>query len=183
MVQIAGSMPTDAGTQKFQAPVNPADGVPKIQRARGVSGDYGAGEVVPAFNSGSFMFEAATPGFTAGAVRGDVVFIGGTPYTVEFAIVEASSGGTDNTIVAARTGPNLKIRLLGYDMLASGALSVRWRSGTTPLTGPMPFAANGGKIAPFSPVGHVITAAGQPLNLFLSGAVTVGGHIVFIAHP
>jgi hypothetical protein len=42
------------------------------------------------------------------------------------------------------------------------------------------FGANGGVAAAYCPVGHFETAAGEALNINLSGAVAVGGHVVYV---
>lgn len=97
-----------------------------------------------------------------------------------FASVSASSSG-DNEIVAAN-GTN-KIRVLGYVLVSSGTVNAKWRSATTDKSGLLYFVANTGVSAPFSPVGHLETAAGAALNLNLSGAVAVGGHIVYVLVP
>jgi hypothetical protein len=55
------------------------------------------------------------------------------------AIVAASSG--DNTVVAAVTGK--KVRVSHYEISASAAVNVKWRSGTTDLTGLFYLAAAG----------------------------------------
>lgn len=98
--------------------------------------------------------------------------------TVLFAPINVSSSG-DNTVVAGVTSK--KIKVLSVVLVAAGAVSVKWRSGTTDLSGAMPLAANSGFVLPSaSPVGRYFeTASGQALNINLSGAVQVSGHISY----
>lgn len=96
-----------------------------------------------------------------------------------FAVIDAASSG-DNTIVAAISGQ--KIRVLSYTLLCNAATLVRFESGAggTALTGQMSFDATGGVSVPFSPVGHFETASGSLLNLELSAANQVSGHITYM---
>lgn len=102
---------------------------------------------------------------------------GATSLTPKFAAIAASASG-DNPIVAVVAGK--KIRVLSYVLMANGAVNAKWRSATTDKSGLLYFAANGGAVAPHTPVGHLETAAGEALNLNLSGAVAVGGHVTYI---
>lgn len=100
--------------------------------------------------------------------------------TPKFASISASSSG-DNTIVAAVTSK--KIRVLAYNLMGAGAVNARWQTAAAGayLTGLKYIAAAGGGIcAPFNPVGWFETVAGDLLNLELSGAVAVGGEVVYI---
>lgn len=97
----------------------------------------------------------------------------------KFAVISAASSG-DNTLVAAVASK--KIRVLSYSLVANGTVTVRFESGAggTALSGQMDFVANTGISVPFSPVGHFETAANTLLNLELSGAVEVAGHLTYI---
>jgi hypothetical protein len=98
-----------------------------------------------------------------------------------YAAVSAASSG-DNTIVAA-AGSGVKIRVLSAKLIAAGAVNVRWESGAggTALTGVETIAEAGfGYVLPYSPAGHFETAANTLLNLELSAAVQVSGHITYI---
>ena len=99
--------------------------------------------------------------------------------TVKFASVSVSSSG-DNTVIAGVTG--LKIKLLSVVLIANGTVNVKWRSNTTDLSGPMPLIANSGFVLPASSAAqgnYLQTATGQSLNLNLSAAVAVSGHISY----
>lgn len=100
--------------------------------------------------------------------------------TPKFAAIAASTSG-NNTLVAAVTAK--KIRVLAYNLIGNGAVNAKFQSGAsgTDLTGLKYIAAAGGGIcAPFNPVGWFETGAGVLLNLNLSGAVAVGGELVYV---
>lgn len=95
--------------------------------------------------------------------------------------ISASSSG-DNAILAALTSPSRRIRLVAVALTAAGAVNVKWKSGaSTDLSSAMVLAASGdGFVLPFNPAGWVETAAGEALNLNLSGAVAVTGHVTVV---
>lgn len=96
----------------------------------------------------------------------------------KFAIIDAASSG-DNTLVAAVAGK--KIRVLNYVLVSAGAVTARFESGAggTALTGQMTLAASTEVEASSQQWGHFETAAGALLNLELSGAVSVDGHLSY----
>lgn len=102
---------------------------------------------------------------------------------MKFSKIDASSSGS-NTIVAAVAGK--KIRVLSYVIIAAGAVTAKWQSASTDLTGAMSLAANGGAapsvsvLAPGGVYGLFETASGEALNLNLGGAVNVSGHLTYI---
>lgn len=107
------------------------------------------------------------------------------PITV--AIAASSSGA--NEIVAAAAG--FKYRVLGFILSFSGSVNAKWQSGSTDLTGLFYGAAGVLAFSPDSPQptsqpiapGQFTTAAGQALNLNLSGATAVGGYVVYEKVP
>jgi hypothetical protein len=107
------------------------------------------------------------------------MYDGTTALTPKFVIIDCASSG-DNTILSA-VNPK-KIRVLSYTLVASAAVTVRFESGAggTALTGQMQLAANGGVHAAFSPVGHFETGSNTLLNLELSGATSVDGHLTYV---
>lgn len=108
----------------------------------------------------------------------DAIMNGTTALTPKFAVIAASSSG-DNQIVAAVSGK--KIRVLAYNMVANGAVNAKFQSDATDKTGLKYFdAAGAGICAPFNPVGWFETVAGEKLDLNLSGAVAVGGELVYV---
>lgn len=98
--------------------------------------------------------------------------------TIKYAaIAEASSG--NNEVVAAVTGK--AIRVLAYVLVANDAVNAKWRSANTDKSGLLYLAANGGVAATGAPdIPLLETAAGEALNLNLSGAVAVGGHVTYV---
>lgn len=103
----------------------------------------------------------------------------GLKQEIKYAVIDHATSG-DNTLVAAVTGK--KIRVLSYTLVAAAAVTVRFESGAsgTALTGQMSLAANGGVSCAFNPGGWFETAAGQLLNLELSAAQSVDGHLSYI---
>jgi len=118
---------------------------------------------------------------------------------VKTAVISVSSSG-DNVIVPAVSAgiAGQAVRVLGFCLVAAGAVSVTWKSGTsapgggsdTPLTGAMPLAAN----TPVSPTplpyvtpsglqGLFQTVAGEALNLYLSGNIGVYGWVNYQLVP
>lgn len=93
--------------------------------------------------------------------------------------ISASASG-DNAILAAITAK--RIRLVAVALTAAGAVNVKWKSGaSTDLSSAMVLAASGdGFVLPYNVAGWVETAAGEALNLNLSGAVAVTGHVTVI---
>ncbi len=101
------------------------------------------------------------------------------PTPVLYAPISASSSG-DNSIIAANA--TKRFRILALFIMASAAVNARFESGAggTALTGLGYPAANGGWVLPFSEVGWFETLAiNTLLNLELSGAVAVGGCLVY----
>lgn len=107
------------------------------------------------------------------------VFSGTTALTPKFAVITASSSGA-TTIVSAVSSK--KLRVLALNLIANAAVNVKWQSHVTPTdkTGLAYLGANGGYILPFNPVGWFETVSGEALDINLSGAVAVGGHLTYI---
>lgn len=102
--------------------------------------------------------------------------------SVKYALIDDASSGA-NEVVAAKTG--YKFVVLNYGLIAAGAVNVTWKTGTTALSGAMPIAANGGISASSSVVlpggtyGLFETAISEALNMTLSAAVQVSGHVAY----
>lgn len=96
----------------------------------------------------------------------------------KFAVIDHAAA--DNTIVAAVAGK--RIRVVSYFLVNTTAQTIRFESaaGGTALTGQMALANNGVLEAPFNPMGHFQTVKGELLNLELSGATSVDGHLTYI---
>jgi len=92
------------------------------------------------------------------------------------AITTTASGAT--TIVPAVT--DKKIVVKGYMLLSTGANTVTFKSNTTPITGAMDPAANGGMSYSGSADSPAFaTAAGEALTLTLGQAAQVSGHVCY----
>jgi hypothetical protein len=107
------------------------------------------------------------------------IYSGATALTPKFAAIAAASNG-NNTVVAAVA--DKKLRVLAVQLVASAAVNAKWQTaaGGTDLTGLAYLAANGGYVLPFNPVGWFETGSNALLNLSLSGAVAVGGSLVYV---
>lgn len=108
----------------------------------------------------------------------DVIHVGGDAKEPQYAVINAAAND-DNEIVAAVSGK--KIRVLTYTFQAANPVNATWKSGSsTNLSGALPQTANTGISTTFCPIGHFETASGQALNLYLSAAVQVSGHITYV---
>lgn len=109
----------------------------------------------------------------------DVLSNAGTDVTPLFLSFNASSSGVTN-LVALTAGK--RIRVLQYTLVAAGAVNVKFQSHTAPtdITGLMDLSGNGGVSCGYCPVGLFQTIAGEALDINLSGAVAVGGHLVYV---
>lgn len=94
-----------------------------------------------------------------------------------FRKIDTAAAG-DTSLVAAVAGK--KIRVISYNLVSTSANTVKFRSATTDLTGGMALPANGQADAEFSPIGHFETAVNEPLNINLSGATQVSGHLAYV---
>ena len=96
------------------------------------------------------------------------------------AAVAASTLG-DNAIVAAVPGKKIRVRAFALFNGVATAQNVKWRSGTTDLTGLLYGALAVGKLAEGQASDDCLfeTVAGQALNLNLSAATVVGGWVSY----
>lgn len=103
----------------------------------------------------------------------------GVLYPIKYAVIDTATSG-DTTIVAAVTGK--RIRVISVFLIAAGTVTTRFEStaGGTALTGQMNLAVNTGYVLGYNPGGWFQTAAGELLNLELSGAVSVDGSLSYI---
>lgn len=115
------------------------------------------------------------PGNGLGIVGGIIAEVPLTPLL--FAPISVSSSG-DSSVVIGVAG--YSINVCSYIFVAGGNVSVKWRSNTTDLSGAMPIITNGGISAPVSSPGLgplFKTASGESLQLNLSTATLVAGHL------
>lgn len=107
------------------------------------------------------------------------------------AAIAASASG-DNAVVAA-PGTGKRIRVLSWILSFSGTVNAKWKSGaSTDLTGlfygsataGVAFSAESPPPGPGnSPVPQFRCAENEALNLNLSGAVAVGGYVLYEIVP
>lgn len=122
---------------------------------------------------------AATTDNIGAALMTNVIHNGTTALTPKFAVIDDATSG-DNTLVAAVASN--KIRVLSYVLVSSGTVNVRFEDGAggTALTGQMNLVANTGVSSGFNPYGHFETSVNTLLNLELSAAVPVDGHLTYV---
>ncbi len=121
---------------------------------------------------------ANTLGGVVAQLASSVLYDAGVAATPMFAAINSGALGV-NTIVAAVAGR--RIRVLSYVLIGAGSATATFQSGGgTPLTGPLPLAAQSGVSAGFSPVGHFQSAPGESIALLLSAATAVAGHLAYL---
>jgi len=108
------------------------------------------------------------------------VTVTNSPLTVEYdtvlyAPINATTS-SDTQVVGAVSGK--RIRVVAYAVIASATVNIKFRSGTTDITGSMRIVEGGG-IAHAYDGGLFQTAVNQPLNINLSTNATVGGYVVY----
>ena len=164
-------MTTDAsGLQKVQA---------FIDVGTAIIGKVGIDQTTPGTTNG-VQINAGTAliGKIASVDSTNAIYNGTTAITPVFAAISGATSG-NNTLVAADA--TKKIRVFALSVVAVTAVDVRFESaaGGTALTGVMSFAANGGYVLPYNPLGGVETVANELLNMELGAAVQVSGSITY----
>lgn len=101
-----------------------------------------------------------------------------TPH-VNLGATPAGSGA--NQLVAAVAGT--KYRVLSVVLVATTAVTAKFQSGSTDITGTFPLGANGGFVMPFNEHGWFETNSNEALNITLGGAVATGVQIQYIKLP
>jgi hypothetical protein len=97
------------------------------------------------------------------------------------AVIDTAASG-DTEVVAAQDGK--KIVVHAYAFVCADAVSVRWKSGSTSKSGLLPCVANSGISVPGGASTRCFaTAIGAALNINLSAAVAVGGHLTYSLEP
>lgn len=95
--------------------------------------------------------------------------------TLNAVISESSSGA--NEVVAAVTGK--RISLISFYISPSAAVNFKWQSAATDLTG-LFYCSAASDDKSYQSLPICSTAAGEALNLNLSGAVAVGGVVTYV---
>lgn len=107
---------------------------------------------------------------------------GTTSLTPKYAKGSVAASQTDAAVIAAVTSK--KLRVLGYSMMANGAVTGTLNSkpagAGSAISMSHPFPANGGISAPFNPVGHFETVAGEGLSLTTTSGGTVFYQLTYV---
>jgi len=133
------------------------------------TGSFMSGEVeitntpLPVSQSGSWNVSISNQSITVGYS------------TVQYATISATNSG-NTQVVGAVSGK--RIRVIAFAVVADATVSIKFRSGTTDITGSMRVVQGGG-IAHAYDGGLFQTAVNQPLNINLSADATVGGYVVY----
>jgi hypothetical protein len=168
---------------------NSTSGPQKAEDAVAADGDVGIPAMVvrkatPANTSGTdgdYEFPQASGGrvWTINTENTDHINVAGVATAPKFAKIVASSSGVTE-VIALVSGK--KIRVLSLSLTANAAVNVKFQSHTTPtdLTGLYYLGDKGGFVLPYNPLGHFESLSGQALDINLSGAVAVGGQLVYV---
>ena len=149
--------------------INTTSGNPHDQQMSAVGGSDG---------TNAYILKVNSDGSIVAADSASAIYNGTTAITPVFAAISGATSG-NNTLVAADA--TKKIRVFALSIVAVTAVDVRFESaaGGTALTGVMSFAANGGYVLPYNPLGWFETVANELLNMELGAAVQVSGSITY----
>jgi hypothetical protein len=90
------------------------------------------------------------------------------------------TGSGDQILVLGTTG--YKIGILQFFFIVSGAVSLIYKSGTTALTGSLPFLANGAQVQDFIQL-PLQCNDGDPFIINAGTSVTLGGTLWYYNAP
>lgn len=92
--------------------------------------------------------------------------------------ISASSSGANPIIAASATK---QYRILAFNFMSNGTVNAKWQDGSTDKTGLYYLVANTGISVPNpgTRIGWFTTTLNTALNLNLSGAIAVGGILVY----
>lgn len=105
------------------------------------------------------------------------IYDGQAALTPKFALISANDGGT-NIILTAVTSKCL--RILSYVIISNGLTNLTWQSDLTDISGAMALTENTGVSSGYMPLGHFQTTVSEGLNINLSSAAEIGGHMTYI---
>lgn len=88
------------------------------------------------------------------------------------------TGVGDNIIIAGVAGKI--IRVLQFFFVCSTATTLTYKSGSTPISGPLSFVSNGAQVQDFIQCPFNCLNTGDPFIINASLSVTIGGTIWFI---
>ena len=90
------------------------------------------------------------------------------------------TGSGDQILVAGVAGS--KIAVLQFFFVVSATTTLIYKSGSTALTGPLSFLANGAQVQDYINL-HLLCNDGDPFVINSSAAVTLGGTIWYAGAP
>lgn len=96
---------------------------------------------------------------------------------VKYLAISASSSG-DTTLIAAIA--STVIRVVNLCLIANGTVNVKFKRGSTDITGLYYLVANAGAVLPEASRGWFETGSNEALVINLSAAVAVGGHLAYV---
>lgn len=76
--------------------------------------------------------------------------------------------------------PGKKIRVTGLVLVSTIAISAKFQSAASDITGNFPLAANSGFVMPYNPEGWFDTNVSEALNIVLSSSTTVAMQLTYI---
>jgi hypothetical protein len=105
------------------------------------------------------------------------IMANGVPAQIKYGKIDNSASG-QAALVAAVTGK--RIRIISMHFIAAAAVTVKFQSASTDLTGAESYSASGGLVLNENKTGHMQTAVGEAFNINLGGAVNVAGSLSYI---
>lgn len=93
------------------------------------------------------------------------------------AVSTAASGATQ---IVAAPGAGKRIRVLGFGLVAAGAVTAKWQSAANDLTGAMSLVTGTPLTGPATPGGILDCNANEALNISLGGAVQASGWVSYV---
>jgi hypothetical protein len=184
--QYLFSIRGSGNTQPVQVQIPNRISIQEPLRVISDSGSFVAGEVeitntpLPVSQSGSWNVSISNTPVPVSQSGSWSITVANSPLivahsTVLYAPINATTSG-DTQIVGGVSGK--RIRVIAYAVVANATVSIKFRSGTTDITGSMRIVEGGG-IAHAYDGGLFQTAVGQALNINLSTNATVGGYVVY----
>ena len=99
--------------------------------------------------------------------------------TPVYTAVISENAIADNEVVAAVAGKQIKVLSLVL-VCSGGANTCTWKTAATAISGAMSFAVNGGYSLGDGTTPVLVTNNGEALNLALTAATLVGGHVSYV---
>lgn len=99
---------------------------------------------------------------------------------LQYGVINNAAASGQTALVAAPANGQA-IYVVSYVVVAAGAVTVKFQSGNTDITGTMSLAANGGLVCAGRPESPVLKCgANAALNINAGGAVQLSGHFSYV---